>query len=364
MQSTWTEKELMARNSRYHWAFIMLFAMNVPAALAHDGPTSSFDVTFEVLGPLGRGTLRQASDGKGHFLQESTAFNGNKDVVLVDFEARSKILVIPREKTAIRLELTPADKSLIYDEQSVKTKNAKSLGTKNILGHACHGWEINTPASREQCWLGDDTKYLVQSEVASGKQKITLSLKQWSSKPPGPSTFQVPAEYKLTSLPASGTASPGLVTPGMDVVQRYLQENKPAEAVDQLSEMLQKNPRDKMLLVIRAGILFRSLNRPEEALKDFNQAVEIDPNSFQTYKRRGEYYAHVKRKDDALSDYNKCLQLAPEYGECYLSRAILYAKDGQYKQAVEDLDKAEKYRVQDMAKLAQLKSACVSLLKK
>ncbi len=297
-------------------------------ALAHEGPTSTFEVIYEVTGPFGRGTLRQGSDGKGHFFQETTAYNGNKDISILDFSKKKMTMLIPRESVAIPTKLPTRRSSTIYDELRAKQLGAKPIGARAVEGHPCHGWKIVNAGITQQIWIGDDTKYMVRSESAGKSSKVIISLKKWSSRPPAASMFEVPANYKVVAL--SDTPAPIAGMPqGMDVVLRLLKENKPEGAVEELTKLLEKDPKQKSLLAMRGGILYRNLRKNDEALRDFNKVIELDPNWFQGYKRRGEFYTQVKRNDEALSDLNKCISLAPEYGEAYFARAVLLGKTGK-----------------------------------
>lgn len=342
--------------------FLALLALTAESAFAQ-GPNFSFDATYEIIGPFGKGSLRQASDGKGHMLQENTAFNGNKDILILDYIKKVTTVLVVREKTAIQTEMKNPNRNLIYDEESVRKPGAKLIGTKIFNGHPCHGWEITQGPVKSQTWIGDDTKYLVYGESSSGKMKMIKSLKRWSNKAPLSSEFQVPTEYKITALP-DRTAQDSSTPPGMEVITQLLQANKPAEAVEHLNKLIDKNPKDKALLIVRAGILYRSLHKPDDALKDFNRAIKLDPNWFQVYKRRGEYFAFVGKDAEAMADFNKCLSLAPEYGDVYVWRALQFAKQGKCKEALEDLDKAEKYHARNVAMLEKVRAVCKTAIEK
>lgn len=340
----------------------LLWVITVPSAIASDGPKFSFDATYEVIGLIGRGTLRQASDGKGHMLHECTAFNGNVDITILDFINKKAMILIPRSKTAIPSEMLSKDQ-LVYDEQNAKKRGARSLGTKAIDGHRCHGWELVTPISATQTWIGDDTKYMVHWESKTKNVSMVMALKKWSQESPASSEFLIPSDYQIRPL-AENTAKDSSAYEGMEIVTRCLKENKSEEAVAQLTKMLQKNPNEKVLLVTRGGVLFRNLKKPEEALKDFNKAIVVDPNWFQAYKRRGEYFAFLGNQEKAMADFNKCLSLAPDYGDAYVWRAATYAQQGKFKEALDDIGKAETSHARNTGMLEKVKAICQTELKK
>jgi tetratricopeptide (TPR) repeat protein len=54
------------------------------------------------------------------------------------------------------------------------------------------------------------------------------------------------------------------------------------------------------------------------------------------YVRRGNDYAKKGQYDEAISDYNKALEINPRYAEAYCGRGLAYDNKGQYDQAISD----------------------------
>jgi tetratricopeptide (TPR) repeat protein len=68
----------------------------------------------------------------------------------------------------------------------------------------------------------------------------------------------------------------------------------------------------------------------DDALSDFNKALSIDPNMPVAYQNRGLTYIGLARYDDALSDFNKALELNPTSAPVYynnLGIAFYYKED-------------------------------------
>ena len=55
----------------------------------------------------------------------------------------------------------PANGGYVADEASVKQLGGKSLGSKTINGHPCHGFEYTTGGVKTQTWIGDDCRIVV-----------------------------------------------------------------------------------------------------------------------------------------------------------------------------------------------------------
>lgn len=95
-----------------------------------------------------------------------------------------------------------------------------------------------------------------------------------------------------------------------------------------------KEPFDK-------GIEYRMQGKFDEAIAEFNKAIEINPNDAQAYNNRGEAYFHKGNYDQAISDSNKAIELDPNSDQAYANRALAYHSKGEYDMAWEDVHKVE-----------------------
>ena len=53
------------------------------------------------------------------------------------------------------------------------------------------------------------------------------------------------------------------------------------------------------------------MDEVDQALADFNRAIELDPNNAVFYLNRGAVYQRKKDADRALADYNHAIELNP-----------------------------------------------------
>src|SRR3989338_8732517 len=60
----------------------------------------------------------------------------------------------------------------------------------------------------------------------------------------------------------------------------------------------------------------------------------------EAYNHRGIAYVNKGQFDQAISDYNKALEINPRYAGAYYSRGVAYDSKGQYDQAISDYNKA------------------------
>ncbi|MBW4636333.1 MAG: tetratricopeptide repeat protein [Iphinoe sp. HA4291-MV1] len=90
----------------------------------------------------------------------------------------------------------------------------------------------------------------------------------------------------------------------------------------------------------RCGESYRLMERYEEALQDFNRAIELDPKYEWAIASRGYTYGLMERYEEALQDSNRAIELNPKY-DCYrYLRALIYLVRPQPDLAKADLDTA------------------------
>jgi len=78
--------------------------------------------------------------------------------------------------------------------------------------------------------------------------------------------------------------------------------------------------------------LFRA-NRYEQAILNFNRAIELQSNYVDAYRMRGRSYAAIGKPDNAILDFGKALAMRPQEAGVFLERGFAYLD-------LKDLDKA------------------------
>jgi tetratricopeptide (TPR) repeat protein len=99
-------------------------------------------------------------------------------------------------------------------------------------------------------------------------------------------------------------------------------------------------PRHTLAYLSRGSAFFR-LDQLDEAIADFDRAIQLNPNLARSYHLRG--LAKEKQENDAeaMTDFEKAIELDPEYGAAYYSRATLHTKMGNEDLAVDDIKMVE-----------------------
>ncbi len=73
----------------------------------------------------------------------------------------------------------------------------------------------------------------------------------------------------------------------------------------------------------------------EASLKDFDQAVKLQPNLV-NYFERGTTYQMMNRHEEAIADFTAVIKIEPDVGPPYYSRAKSERALGRLKEAEED----------------------------
>ena len=109
--------------------------------------------------------------------------------------------------------------------------------------------------------------------------------------------------------------------------------------ISSLSSVVNQNPSDASGYNVRGTALGRA-GRYDQALADFNRAIEINPGFYQAYSNRALVQRKLNQNGQALSDYNRSIEINPSYNEAYVGRGNLYRSQGQIDMALADFSKA------------------------
>jgi len=144
-------------------------------------------------------------------------------------------------------------------------------------------------------------------------------------------------------------------------------------ALDDISVSLYLSPNDPMVHA-QKGIILHASGRNEEAILEYERALEIDPtskyvkenrnlllsqtsnkselfslsnlsnmiktnpNDFSLYYKRGCLYDDVFDYNKAKDDLSRCIDLSPSYFPAYNARGVVLCKLRKYEDAVKDFD--------------------------
>src|SRR5438874_7340140 len=91
---------------------------------------------------------------------------------------------------------------------------------------------------------------------------------------------------------------------------------------------------------VNKGVELAQQHKYDEAMKEFNAAIEANPKSAKAYLNRGTAYRALQKYDEAMQDFAKAIEIAPKDEMGYLERGQTFVMQKQYSEALVDLGKA------------------------
>ena len=92
---------------------------------------------------------------------------------------------------------------------------------------------------------------------------------------------------------------------------------------------------------IKRGIAQGKKGELDQAIADFNKALELNPRDARAYLGRGVAYGKKTQHDQAIADFTAALKFNPKLAKAYFGRAIAYTSQKNFDKAWEDVHKAQ-----------------------
>ena len=110
------------------------------------------------------------------------------------------------------------------------------------------------------------------------------------------------------------------------------------KAIQACDQAIKINPQP--LQYILRGDIRISMGDTSEAIKDFNEALRLQPDNPFAYRQRGVARSSEGNYQEALQDLNKAIALQPDNAYAYVDRGIVEAMMGNRKAFIQDFDRA------------------------
>lgn len=85
------------------------------------------------------------------------------------------------------------------------------------------------------------------------------------------------------------------------------------------------------------GLAYGNLEQFGLAIKNFTQAISMNPQDHSTYNNRGISYKSLKQYENAIADFSVAISLKEDYASAYDHRAQCYAEMGETHKSLEDM---------------------------
>ena len=118
----------------------------------------------------------------------------------------------------------------------------------------------------------------------------------------------------------------------------------PDETIAGCNAVLSQRKRETTTSVVHAfynrGLAYVKKGETERAIKDFSEAITLDPSDPDSFRSRGSAYDDQERYDLALADYDKALKLDPKNTFTLIDRGVTFSSKGEPEKAIKDFDAA------------------------
>jgi type IV pilus assembly protein PilF len=93
------------------------------------------------------------------------------------------------------------------------------------------------------------------------------------------------------------------------------------------------------LAFFNLGLIYEKKGNPEVALRQYQEAVRLQPNYGLAYFRMGQLLEEAGRKDEAREGYAKVIEFAPDTAEAYYRYGVLCYDAGEYRVAARSFNR-------------------------
>ncbi|CAK60842.1 unnamed protein product (macronuclear) [Paramecium tetraurelia] len=126
-------------------------------------------------------------------------------------------------------------------------------------------------------------------------------------------------------------------------------------AIADFNICIQINPKSELAYISKGhtqifiiGLILNEMNKPEQAVIEYNKALLINPNNFNITLKRAYAYILMKLYKQALNDFSTVIEMYPNESSYYTSRGLLIMYNianllfniGQKEEALKDYNKA------------------------
>lgn len=121
----------------------------------------------------------------------------------------------------------------------------------------------------------------------------------------------------------------------------FVQSGDYEDAVNDFTQAIESDPNFADAYYIRGRVQGR-LGKHEQAVGDFTKAISLDPDNAGIYADRGVAYGFLGKQALAMSDFTQAITLNPNFADAYYNRAIGYLAEKKCAEAQKDIREAQR----------------------
>jgi tetratricopeptide (TPR) repeat protein len=124
------------------------------------------------------------------------------------------------------------------------------------------------------------------------------------------------------------------------IVWGVVQNGREEQAAPNVRLCAIRPPSSTAFVPLSRGDANRTEGKYEEAVKDYDEVIRVEPNYALAYNNRGLANYHKGNYDQAIADFNEALRLNPNYADAYNNRGLAYYAKGDLDKALADYNQA------------------------
>lgn len=118
----------------------------------------------------------------------------------------------------------------------------------------------------------------------------------------------------------------------------YLQAKQPEQAIKDFDDLINLDPAKFALMCGIRGSIHLTLNHYQEAVDDFSRYIAVMPETAGVYINRGKAYLSLRLYQEAIDDFNRAINLKfDDTAQVYYYRGVANLWTKRYKEAIDDL---------------------------
>jgi tetratricopeptide (TPR) repeat protein len=152
---------------------------------------------------------------------------------------------------------------------------------------------------------------------------------------PDPKLLDLAKQVSRQAIAMNG----GLAAPHITLAQIAALEGQNDLAMQEIQIALGKEPRSAEVYGAR-GEVYEAQHRREEAIKDYNQAITLDPGDWRWPMSLGVAEYRMGNMAEALNQWQKAAALAPDNAVAFYDLSLAHRQTGKLEQAQQELEQA------------------------
>jgi tetratricopeptide (TPR) repeat protein len=117
-------------------------------------------------------------------------------------------------------------------------------------------------------------------------------------------------------------------------------------AIKDYDEAIRLNPKYVDAYLKRGGA-WSDKKDYDRAIKDYDEVIRLDPKDADAFNDRGWAWYHKKDYDKAIKDYGQAIALDPKFTLAFHNRGLAWCAKKDYEQAIKDCDEAVRFNPKD-----------------